>query len=312
MAVTGAIRATATATVVAALALAVAACGDGSGSSDRAAREVVTLPPRAEAPTTSAPPLARPDDVVTPRDAPQAAAMLTRVERGLRTNDFDARRTPAWGWEQQVAYGTLAAHPEWLPDVLGSLPADLRPVVQATYDAGAALSAPDLGHAPTELPSTPAELPDWTIVEPESPDVLVGYYREAEAEFGVPWTYLAAIHFVETKMGRIRGNSTAGAQGPMQFLPSTWAAYGAGGDITDDRDSILAAARYLRASGAPDDMARALRSYNPSDAYVAAITGYAEVIAAEPRAYNGFHAWQVFVATADGDLFLPAGWTRPS
>ena len=67
----------------------------------------------------------------------------------------------------------------------------------------------------------------------------------------MPWTYLAAIHLVETRMGRIRGASTAGARGPMQFLPSTWALYGAGGDINDPRDAILAAARLLRHHGAP-------------------------------------------------------------
>src|SRR5437899_2712296 len=77
----------------------------------------------------------------------------------------------------------------------------------------------------------------------------------------VPWSYLAAIHLVETRMGRIRATSVAGAQGPMQFMPATWERYGEG-DVNSDRDSIRAAARYLRANGAPGRMADALFRYN--------------------------------------------------
>ncbi|PRC50050.1 lytic transglycosylase, partial [Mycobacterium sp. ITM-2017-0098] len=71
-------------------------------------------------------------------------------------------------------------------------------------------------------------LPAWRIQLPLPADELLGYYRTAEAESGVGWNYLAAINFVETAFGRIAGVSTAGAQGPMQFMPSTFAAYGAG------------------------------------------------------------------------------------
>ena len=75
-------------------------------------------------------------------------------------------------------------------------------------------------------------------------------------------------------MGRIRGDSSAGAQGPMQFIPSTWAAYGEG-DVNSYRDSILAAGRYLRAAGAPGNMPKAVFAYNHDTRYVAAVTGYA-------------------------------------
>jgi hypothetical protein len=255
---------------------------------------------------------ASPADVAVPADAADVAATLTRVERAIRSSPYDTERSPARAWQQQVAYGALGAHPEWLDAVLAAVPPDLRDPVRATFTAGAALSAPDLGHTPVDLPDTPMDLPDWTIRSPRPPDELLGDYRDAEAASGIPWQYLAAIHFVETKMGRIHGNSTAGARGPMQFLPSTWATYGEGGDIDDDRDAILAAGRYLRAAGGPADMRRALYAYNPSDAYVAAITGYADVMAAEPRAFNGFHGWQVFVATKHGDQLLPEGWTKPA
>ena len=80
------------------------------------------------------------------------------------------------------------------------------------------------------------------------PDAARGY-REAERRFGVDWDYLAAINLVETGLGRIRGTSVAGAQGPMQFIPSTWDIYGEGRHQLDAHDSILAAGRFLRDQG---------------------------------------------------------------
>jgi membrane-bound lytic murein transglycosylase B len=125
----------------------------------------------------------------------------------------------------------------------------------------------------------------------------------------VPWQYLAAIHLVETRMGRIRGTSSAGARGPMQFLPATWRRYGAGGDINATGDAVLAAARLLRANGAPADMARALYAYNPSRRYVRAVTAYAEQMRADRRAFLGYYHWQVYY----GDTLLPEGYPlRPA
>jgi membrane-bound lytic murein transglycosylase B len=86
----------------------------------------------------------------------------------------------------------------------------------------------------------------------------------------------------------------------MQFIPSTWEAYGMGGDIDDPRDAIMGAANYLHASGAPGDSAQALYAYNPSDAYVRAVLRYAHAISRDRHRYFGFHSWQVFVNTPDG------------
>ena len=129
------------------------------------------------------------------------------------------------------------------------------------------------------------------------------YKAAGAAAGGVGWEYLAAIHLVETRMGRIKGDSSAGAQGPMQFIPTTWDIYGRGGDITSNADAIPAAARLLRANGAPSDMARALRAYNNSARYVRAVTAYAKQMEADERAYLGYHAWQVYYGTR----LLPEG-----
>jgi membrane-bound lytic murein transglycosylase B len=151
-------------------------------------------------------------------------------------------------------------------------------------------------------------LPRWRIVAPPPAEELLRYYKEAERRTGVPWTYLAAIHLVETRMGRIRGTSTAGALGPMQFLPSTWESYGAGGDIDDPHDAILAAARLLKDHGAPRDMAAALWHYNPSDQYVRAVSEHARTMERSRAAYRGYWHWRVLYRHTRGTYVLPVGY----
>ena len=109
-------------------------------------------------------------------------------------------------------------------------------------------------------------------------------------------------------MGRIRGTSVAGAQGPMQFMPATWEAYGAGGDINDTRDAILGAGRYLAANNGATDIDNALYRYNHSDHYVRAVKAYADLIAAHPHAFRGFYHWGVWYRTSQGDVYLPVGY----
>ena len=111
---------------------------------------------------------------------------------------------------------------------------------------------------------------------------------------------LAAVNFVESAFGKLRSDSTAGAQGPMQFIPATWRAYGLGGDVHDPHDAILGAANYLRASGAPRDYRRALYAYNRSTLYVDAVLRYANQMKRDVRAFYGYYAWQVWVRTPSG------------
>jgi membrane-bound lytic murein transglycosylase B len=125
---------------------------------------------------------------------------------------------------------------------------------------------------------------------PEPLRNLSGYYDEANQRYGIHQHYLAAIHFVESKFGRVKNDSVAGAQGPMQFIPSTWEIYGEG-SIQDDHDAILAAARLLKANGAPGDYARALRAYNNSPLYVDAVTRYAKQIQRDRHAVYFFYCF---------------------
>jgi membrane-bound lytic murein transglycosylase B len=250
--------------------------------------------------TTAAPTTTTPAPTTTTTLTPQAAMASTLVaaETAIRNPATPASQLAALGQSQQQAYRTLVGHPEWEAEVSALVPERLRATVEANVAAGRELAA----LTPPPPPDKP--LPKWRIVAPDPPEQLLPLYKAAGAAAGgVPWEYLAAIHLVETRMGRIKGDSTAGAQGPMQFIPSTWEIYGRGGDITSNRDAIYAAARYLKAAGAPADMARALRAYNNSARYVRAVTAYAKQMEADERAYLGYHAWQVYYGTR----LLPEG-----
>jgi peptidoglycan hydrolase CwlO-like protein len=125
------------------------------------------------------------------------------------------------------------------------------------------------------------------VAEPVEPMSGKGYrrlYKESAKQygFGEDWYVLAAVGKVESNHGESLGPSSAGAMGPMQFLPSTWETAGvdANGDgvanIMDPRDAIPAAARYLETGGAPEDWYRALFTYNHADWYVMKVLGVAE------------------------------------
>jgi membrane-bound lytic murein transglycosylase B len=201
---------------------------------------------------------------------------------------------------QQVAYRQLGVHPEWDAEVLAHVPADLQQVV--TLNAAARRELRSMVATVSDM------LPAWRIIEPLPADELLAYYREGQDATGVPWQYLAAINLVESAMGRIHGLSTAGAQGPMQFLPSTWATYGEG-DINDPHAAILGAARYLAHNGGGSgNIDGALFNYNRDNRYVRAISDYAAIIAADPRAYYGYHGWDVCYFTVMGDVYLPVGY----
>lgn len=250
-------------------------------------------------------PVNGPEDVAVPSNPGQVAASLARVEHALRSPKTRPGEVERLGWEQQNAYRALSVHPRWLEKVVARLPADLKPIVTANERAGRDLAALG-GEGPR-----PRQLPEWRIVSPRPAEVLRAYYAEAETASGIPWAYFASIHLVETRLGRIQGASSAGAQGPMQFIPETWARYGQG-DINDNHDAILAAARLLQANGAPGDIGRALFRYNNSQRYVDAVQAYAQLMLADERAFLGYYQWQVYSTTTKGTFVLPEGYPSKS
>ena len=257
-----------------------------------------TDPPSAE-PMPSAPPLT--ESFVPAGSARELARRLATAEDLVRAEGTDEEVRRAAAFEAQLLYRQLARTEAWVEPVRNALPARYRADLTAHVTARRSLRS-----VTTTLSD---ELPAWEIIEPAPTPDLLRFYREGERTYGVRWEVLAAINLVETGFGKIRGVSTAGAQGPMQFIPSTWAAYGKG-DVNDPHDAILAAARYLAANGGDSDagIEGALYRYNNHGGYVAGILAYASILQRDPRALEGLVRWQIVYLSTIGDLWLPVGY----
>jgi len=232
---------------------------------------------------------------------PHTAAVVAQALTGTRTDlraaveDWAPKSSPAPAevvldalYEQRL-YRLLARDTRLADAVLPLLAPDLRATTRdllAAHRELYRLTPPLPSHAPIRVGSA-APAPS-----------LLRFYHEAQRRFDVPWNLLAAVNFVESKFGKLRNASASGAQGPMQFMPATWAHYGLGGNVHDAHDAILGAANYLHASGAPRDLRRALHSYNPSPVYVDAVLRYARRMGAM---FYDFYNWQVFLKTAHGE-----------
>ncbi|HSS93369.1 MAG TPA: lytic transglycosylase domain-containing protein [Candidatus Dormibacteraeota bacterium] len=120
---------------------------------------------------------------------------------------------------------------------------------------------------------------------------LRSYYAEAQQLYGVDASYLASINYIESNFGRVNGPSSAGALGPMQFLPGTWANWGNGGNVMDPHAAILAAARYLNHYGAPSNMRQAIFHYNFDYDYVDAVEFFARAYRADPKWLDRMYYW---------------------
>jgi membrane-bound lytic murein transglycosylase B len=237
-------------------------------------------------------------DAALPRTPAGLAHALTATTRRLR--DAVQRWDAAGAVPRDVTY--LALHQQRMlrlmtarralgDATLARVPGDVRAEARDTVLGRRALAA---------IPRSPGRLPPVRLAPAAPAADLRSHYAEAQRRFGVDWSILAAINFVESAFGRLRSASEAGARGPMQFLPSTWSEYGMGGDIDDPRDAILAAANYLRHAGAPAHLDRALFTYNHSTSYVWAIRRFAGRMRADERVFLSYYAWQVFVRTPAG------------
>jgi hypothetical protein len=248
-----------------------------------------------------------PDEWV-PRTPGKLANKLTKVSRELdlsiriwRTEgDPSVRRVPKrvvlQTLYQQRIFRMMTRKPTLGDATLRRLPADVAPFARGSVKAGKLLRSMVKRPVP----------PDFTLkLGRKKPAAeLLRLYKAAQLRFGIRWEVLAAINMIETKFNRVRSTSSAGAQGPMQFMPATWDAYGMGGNIYNPRDAIMGAANYLRASGAPGDYRRALWNYNHSYAYVDAVLAYAKRMMASKKNYFIYYNWQVYVVTTEGDKRL--------
>jgi len=131
------------------------------------------------------------------------------------------------------------------------------------------------------------QLPVDTPASGGKPATYLELFRESAARYcpGMSWTVLAAIGQIESGDGANNGPSTAGAEGPMQFLPSTWqewgiSAFGEPGppDVMDPYDAVPSAARLLCAAGAgtPAGLPGAILAYNHASWYVAEVLALAQ------------------------------------
>ena len=239
-----------------------------------------------------------------PAQPKAAATLLASVEAALRDPSTAKADLPDLGHQQQVIYRVLSKDPVRSAAVLAALPTQWRSIAERHLAARREFLSMSRGRGPSTLPA-------WRIIPPEPADKLISYYKKAEAATGIEWEVLAAVNLVETGMGRIDGVSVANAQGPMQFLPTTWAEPGIGaGNIRDPHDAIQAAARYLVRRGGLKDIRRGLWGYNNSDYYGRAVLLYASLIKEDPRAYTGLYHWEIHFNADAGDLWLPVGYQQ--
>ena len=256
-------------------------------------------PPPESPPSRPSPERSAPVSIVLPigGDPARLAGQLTTAEALLG----EGGATPAAMARQaliiQLACLRIAGHPRWARAVIGRIAPAQRAAAAAHIAATADLVAL----------TAPKARPPRRIIPAQNLAVLRADYRTAQAATGVRWSYLAAINFVESDFGRIISPSSAGARGPMQFLPATWASYGHG-DINRPRNAILAAARYLAGHGAPASIGSALYAYNPSWRYVDAVQRYARQLRADRSALPGYYYSPVIYRLARGWVLLPPGY----
>ena len=240
-----------------------------------------------------------------PAQPKAAAALLASVEAALRDPSTAKADLPDLGHQQQVIYRVLSKDAVRSAAVVAALPLRWRSVAERHLAARREFLRMSRGRGPSTLPA-------WRIIPPEPAEQLISHYKKAEAATGIEWEVLAAVNLVETGMGRIDGVSVANAQGPMQFLPTTWTEPGIGaGDIRDPHDAIQAAARYLVRRGGLKDIRRGLWGYNNSDYYGRAVLLYASLMKDDPRAYTGLYHWEIHFNADAGDLWLPVGYNQP-
>jgi hypothetical protein len=145
----------------------------------------------------------------------------------------------------------------------------------------------------SEPTSVPTSEPTSEPADNQLPTTYLQLFQESAAKYcpGLSWTVLAAIGQIESGDGANEGPSSAGALGPMQFLPSTWAIWGIDGfgetgtpSITNPYDAVPSAARLLCLDGAAAggaSLSAAIFDYNHANWYVSEVLALAAEYAQE-------------------------------
>jgi membrane-bound lytic murein transglycosylase B len=218
--------------------------------------------------------------LVSTQSPPAVIRHLHADERALRT--ATGAKFVAIARDRQLVIRTLARNPKEAAAV-----AKLAPGERDDFAARRDLNELSVG--------SPAQVGGVSIGRAVPAGTILSFYREAQRRFGIRWELLAAINFVESDFGRARTTAKADAQGPMQFEPATWRAYGLGGDVYDEHDAILAAANLLAANGGRTNERAALGHYNLSPLYWDAVLHLARRVAAVPTAFREYYAWKLYV-----------------
>ena len=260
---------------------------------EKPAPDAAEPPPPGSAAPPAAPaaaPADAPVEPAAPADAASTAATATATSaaapvRTVRPSSARARRAPSrsTATKQTKASRKAASNARRTQRRAATR---LRSPISARSKRASDTSGlqKDAGLASVQGPLKP---PFYVNDEAVIPRFLVKLYKQAGKRYEIPWPILAAINEIETDFGRNVAVSSAGAVGWMQFMPATWKAYGVDADRNgkkdpdNPRDAIFAAARYLQASGAPQNMRRAIFAYNRAGWYVDSVLMRAERIAAQ-------------------------------
>ena len=248
-------------------------------------------------PTPTPTPTATP----TPSPAPQAS---TPPSRPNSTSDSTDGGTPARPGSKRSKKGSKRASSKSATGVVEEVGAedereprtrgDRRP--SETNPGRNTDGTPTLDNPTFSLATpgaAPIGVPNFFIDKFRIPPFLLPIYQAAGIQYGIRWELLAAINEIETDYGRNLNVSSAGAMGWMQFIPSSWKAFGVDAnrdgvkDPYNPVDAIFAAARYLKAAGGEKDVRKAVFAYNHADWYVDSVLMRARLIGGLPPALVG-------------------------